>query len=183
MAAVAALVGGCDQDRVFSADDTMAASTRRPTPWRVNSARLPADFELGLRDAWACGDLLLHVANPDRSVMLTMYWPRLLDETTRTKTTRWESMLGGPDGTDVAIVVHTGARLDAGTCARKGDEPAVIDQTWNAVAEVGRLGLSSADDGRSRLSAWLWDVELRRQGDGATVVVEQLEQLDVELAS
>lgn len=185
MAAVTALAGGCNHDRISTAidDDTMAARTRRPAARRAEPAQLPADFELGLRDAWACGDLLLHVANPDRSVMLTVYWPRLLDEATQAEVTRWERTLGGPDGADAAIVVHTGARLDAGTCAREGDEPAVIEQTWNAVAEVGRLGLASADDGGSRLSAWLWDVELRRQDDGATVIVEQLEQLDVELAS
>lgn len=189
--ALVTVVSGCEHRRPLGVieDDAMAAApTGGPADSRFGALRrgatLPADFELALSDAWACGDLLLHVANPDRSVMLTVYWPRLLDEASPAGATRgWEGALGGPDGANVAIVVHTGVRLDAGTCAREGDEPAVIDQTWTAVAEIGRLGLRPADDGRSRLSAWLWDVELRREGDGATVVVEQLEQLDVELTS
>lgn len=155
--------------------DTMAIS-------RTANA-LPAGFERSLSDAWACGDLLLHVANPERSIMLTLYWPQLLDQATPDQATGgWAADVGGDDGPRVAIVVHTGRQLDAGTCARQGDQPAVIAQTWTAVAEDGHLELAATEPSAPRLSTWLRDVELRREGDGATVVMKTLEQVGVELA-
>ncbi len=176
---------GCsDADTVGEFEDEERIATSAAEFDGADSAAhaLPQDFENSLSDAWTCGDLLLHVANPERSIMLTLYWPSLLDEGIADPSGDWDADVGGADGHEVAIVVHTGTRLDAGTCARRGEEPAVIDQTWTAVAQSGHLELAASDSAPPRLSTWLWDMELRREGDGATVLVEQLERVGVERA-
>lgn len=171
------------EDATTTDDETGAASTGSDTQTTGDDVSLPADFELELTDAWACGDLLLYLANPERTLMLTLGWPGLLSNAEATGgEVIWEIDFGLPSDQPITLVVQTGTHLDANTCAGEGEEPATVDHTWNADGGTARLTVSPsalAPAGAAGVvSALLFELEVV-DADDSTASIELLEVLDV----
>lgn len=174
----------CSDDGAFDAlsevgstgSEAGAADDSEPTTAEAvdEAAGLPDDLAEQLTDAWTCGDLLLHVANPERTVMLTVMWPGLRDQAQQAgQRITWEVDFGRPNDRDIALVVHTGTDLDAGTCRRDGDRPAVLEHSFTALEGIARLSVDVTET--SSVDASLWDIGLDRGPDQPLITLGDLE--------
>jgi hypothetical protein len=174
---------GSTEGATTTSDETGAASTGSDTETTGDEVSLPGDFELELTDAWACGDLLLYLANPERTLMLTLSWPDLLANAEKAGSeVVWEIEFGVPSDQPITLVVQTGTHLDATTCASEGEEPATVDHTWNANGGTARLTVSPSElapaGAAGVVSALLFELEVSDAAD-STASIELLEVLDV----
>ncbi|MEX1366033.1 MAG: hypothetical protein AB1Z98_23095 [Nannocystaceae bacterium] len=151
-------------------------------------APLPVGFEDELTDAWGCGDLLVHLANPERTIMLTASWPDLLSLAEESGTTiTWEVAFGIPIDGDITLTVQTGTDLDAQTCNSVSEGPAVVEHVWSPSSGVLRLMVSpsaQAPLGAAGLvTARLIDLVLLREADGEGVTIADHEVADIQVHS
>lgn len=169
-------------DEASTANAPEPDSTTSGTETAGEEASLPDGFELELTEAWACGDVQLHLANPERTIMLTLTWPGLLANAEKSGTdVTWEVDFGLPSDVPIVLVVQTGTQLDASTCM--GEGPATVEHTWSAVDGTARLTVYPSElapiGWAGAVSAWLTDIELLAEGGGSAAPIEELEVLDV----
>lgn len=193
----AATTGGAAATGSTQADETGSSTTAQDTTGGSSSESstgegsttgpapsLPEDLATELSVAWACDDISVHLANPERTIMLTFVWPgRLAEAEKATVEVTYEVTFNGEGTDDIELRVEQGSNLDSSTCQSTSADPVILENTWDASGGFARITtwpawLSPAGTiGSARVL--FTSLEVTRRSDEQTFAIPDFEREDI----
>lgn len=180
--------GSTQADEAATGDTTTAGDTAGHSSSESSTTGaappLPEDLATELSDAWACGDILVHLANAERTVMLTFTWPGRLSVAEKSQSdVTYEVSFNEKDTGDIELMIEQGLNLDSTTCQPTSGDLPIVEERWNGRGGRARITVwpgwlsPAGTTGKARVA--FTSLEVMRSSDQQTLSVPDFEREEI----